>query len=151
MLTFSSMHLMPFLEKKHSLKGEHLWKMNTVEHEHRQFHTSAQTLDRPMSLFHISRLSGIQFYRNSNVITNAIRDASILFSLTVLMWNNINSSPFHFYCFWKSIKTNWKNVLAHRKSEYVRKLIRSGIAREELADWKRANNRHQCYWTPGHG
>lgn len=59
------------------LRNELRWKMNKHGRAPAISHLSTNSPDRPMSLL-LSHPSRIQFYRNSNVITNAIRDASIL-------------------------------------------------------------------------
>lgn len=120
---------------------------------HRQFHTSAQTpqidpchFDDLLSFI----LSRIQFYRNSNVITNAIRDASILETRSHVKHKFLTRPKFGwkmFYCFGNVLKQIEKCFHNEAKIQScVEKLIRSGIASEkggELADWKRANNRHE--------
>lgn len=74
---------------KERAKSYEKWTQSTVEHTGN--FTPQHKLAAPthvISSLHV--LSRIQFYRNSNVITNAIRDASILArfsSSLVLMWN----------------------------------------------------------------
>lgn len=130
---------------------------------HWQFHTSLRTQAQPMSFYHLYNFCCIQFYRNSNVITNAIRDASILVcsesSCSHVKQHKVMCElwiPFFsfllknvceillLYCL-ESIKTNWK--MFQQWSEIRMSKINSfrNCERTEnwLADWKQANNRHE--------
>jgi hypothetical protein len=118
--------------------SQRIYEKWTVEYEHRQFHTSAQSTH--VSLRRSSQ--GIQFYTNSNVITNAIRDASILsFSL---LRSHIAS---HF-----RILKQIEKCSCSREIRICSK-INSFRNWERRIGWLEASKHPASVeqWTPGHG